>query len=311
MQQAARNEHLTTIYDLRYAPVTFDFGTFLVIADCIRQIRGYPDLSVNVLSNEFRLKTPRDRGTSRQEKLWRINNIFQGIASLLPSISDFNISRTPPTPITGNLFPYEWQSTYKKGYIVPYLARYILGLYQEGANPIVFQASEMSRSAINTLYGNNYITLTLRNSRQQMDRNTDLEVWYRFYQYVQSSGYQVVVIPDQEDLLSEKKFTAYPWQTFEAAAINLDLRFALYENAAANFCSSNGPCSLMFYGDCSVYQFDQLKGRETPEKFWLWNLGFEPGGNYPWAKPDQVMTWKPSDYNTLCRYFDACRERVA
>ena len=27
---------LRCLYDLRYAPVTFDFGTFLAVADCVR-----------------------------------------------------------------------------------------------------------------------------------------------------------------------------------------------------------------------------------------------------------------------------------
>lgn len=311
MKNSHSNERLTAIYDMRYAPATFDFGTFLIIADCIRQIRNYGGMTVNILSHEFRSKTPRDVATSRAEKLWRISNIFQGVSSLLPSIKEFNINQDPPQKFDGNLFPYEWQPGYKEGYIVPYLARYVLDLYREGANPNVLRASEMALTTINNLYGNNYITFTLRNSRQQDDRNTNLDEWYRFYQYIQAAGIQVVVIPDQEDLFTDKKFAAYPWQVFESAAINLDLRFALYENAMSNFCTSNGPCSLLFYSNCSVYQFDQLKGNNTQREFWTRNLGFEPGGNYPWCRKDQVMTWQPSEFKLLCQYFDACKEQAA
>jgi len=304
-------QRLTAIYDMQYAPATFDFGTFIVLADCIRQIRKYTGISVHVLSQEFRLKTARDTSTTQVEKIWRISNIFQGVSSLLPSIKGFNINQGPPQAFTGNLFPYEWTPAYKEGYFVPYLARYVLDLYREGANPNVLRASEMASAHIRKLYGANYITITLRNSLHQSERNTNLDVWFKFYKYVDALGVQVVIVPDQEDLLSNREFSKYPWPVFESAAISLDLRFALYENSSANFCSANGPCSLMFYSNCSVYQFDQLKGTKTQAEFWSRILGFESGGNYPWSRADQVMTWQPSDLNNLCQYFDVSREQVA
>ncbi|PCJ19736.1 MAG: hypothetical protein COB04_05355 [Gammaproteobacteria bacterium] len=301
---------LTAIYDMRYSPATFDFGSFLVIAECLRQANDYSEIMVNILTNEFRAKTNRDIHTPAFEKRWRINNIMEGISRLLPSITGLNISRKPAKDVSGMIFPQDWTAEYKKGLDSPYAPKLIKQLYDLGASPRVFCASEYARSSINSLYSNNYCTLTLRNSRYQLERNTDLAVWYQFYQYVEAAGYQVVVIPDQEDLLSGQLYMKYPWQSFDVAAMDLDLRFALYENSVANFCSSNGPCSLLFYSDCPVYQFDQLKGKQTDEKFWQPFLGFNVGSNYPWSKANQIMTWKPSSLSNLCHYFDLFLSQV-
>jgi hypothetical protein len=86
----------------------------------------------------------------------------------------------------------------------------------------------------------------------------------------------------------------------------MGVRFGLYELAKTNFCSSNGPSAPMFYSNCSVYQFDQLRGTgmHADHTFWRNINGIEVGENFEWNRPDQRQTWVNSDFETLKKYYD-------
>jgi len=294
---------LITLYDLRYLPITFDFCTFLVLADCYRQLVNKHKLALYILAHEMRMSSPREISTPMPEKIWRINNIFQGVASLLPSVEEVTITYRP-LKLDAQVFPPDFPKTFDPDYIPPYLACHVLDLYNQGANPKVLQASEHAVSLVDQLYREDYVTLTLRTSQQQPERNPDMNEWYQFYQYVRSCGLKVIVVPDQEDLLSHRRFKTFDWEVFEGAAINHDLRLALYQHAQMNFGSSNGPCILMFFSNCPVMQFDLLRGARTTRKFWENVNGFPVGDNYPWSAPDQMMIWENSSFETLKAYFD-------
>ncbi|PCJ19735.1 MAG: hypothetical protein COB04_05350 [Gammaproteobacteria bacterium] len=304
MKSRVTQDSLTAIYDLRYAPTSYDFGIFLVLADCINQLRGQGSFSVNVLCNDYQSRGQGVEKLSRQERIWKARNIFQSLSSLVPNIDEFKIITGPPPPLIGNLFPFNWTYSYRKSYLESYVARNAVELYYEGANPNVFRSTEMAREYVAEKYKTRYVTLSLNNSIHN-EYGTDLDAWYRFYQYIESFGFDVFVIPDQEDLLFFRKFKSYPWKVFESASINLDLRFSFYEHAATNFCNFSRLTSLLFYSKAPVIQFDQLINGERDEPFWAENFGFKPGEQYPWASAEQIMTWELSGFDRLCQYFDA------
>jgi hypothetical protein len=304
MSQSAADKKpslLHTLYDLSKAPVTFDFGAFLVIADCYRQLINLDYLSLTIYQRHFRGTSARDHLMPMDEKFWRIRNIFHGCQTLLPTITETRYTSFWPTDLQGHTFPPDLSIQHSI-----YMANAVVELHAQGANPRVFRPTSYATRQVRSVYGKNYVTLTLRTSKYFEDHNSDLDEWYRFSQYLKQKGYRCVVLPDQEDALTQKHYRKYDWTAFEAGAFDLDLRYALYSGAATNFCPANGPTSLLFYTPYSVYQFDQLRGgmMHSDKDFWRKLNGFDVGLDFPWSKEDQRMTWVDSSFETLCEWFE-------
>lgn len=279
---------LRCIYDLRFAPVTFDFGLYLALADCARQLLKRDSLDITIRAGEYRQASDRDKSTPESEKEWRIHNILLPCTAILPTVKRVTIRHDDGGPYD---FPLDYPRT-------PYLAADIAQYHLKGADPKAFKAPEHARTL--AAREDPYVTLTLRQSKHFPERNVNPVDWLRIANHIEASGYQVVVVPDQEDTEASEPFDGI----YMPAAMNLSLRLALYEGASMNFCSANGPTALMFYSHCPVIQFDQLRGNVVSPQQWRKLNGFPINQQFPWAAPNQLMTWKDSSFDTLKEAFE-------
>jgi hypothetical protein len=289
---------LRCLYDLRHAPVTFDFGIYLALADCARQLLKRDSLDITIRAGEYRQATPRDKETPESEKEWRIHNILLPCTAILPTVRRVSVRYDDGGPYD---FPLNQRT--------PYLARDVLKYHQRGADPKVFKAPEHAKTIVKR--DKPYVTLTLRESKHFPERNIDILEWAKFAQHLGDAD-RVVVIPDAESPdLPEARFPEFCEDL--PAAFNLSLRLALYEGAQMNFCSSNGPTALMFYSHCPVIQFDQLRGGTFSAQQWAGLNGFPVGQQHPWSNPNQLMTWTDSTFVTLKEAFDTwtCKQAAA
>lgn len=299
---------LRVLYDLRYAPITFDFAIFLALAECVRQVKGAGCLDVTIRADGWRNQTARDRDMSLAEKQWRLKSITAACCEVMPTVANVRVLKRPDPEAYD--FPANHPTGYDPAYRPPYLARDVLRLYGMGADPRAYTAPAFAHEAIAHI-PKPYVTLTLRQSRHFAARNVDLEDWWAFHNHLCDDNHTVVVIPDTEDVMGERTFSMFGWNALEAASMDLRLRLALYENAMMNVCSSNGPGALMFYSKAPVIQFDQTRGGVfTPEK-WLAANGFPVGGQYPWSAPNQRMTWTDSTYENLVSQFAGAMKEAA
>lgn len=301
------------IYDLNYAPTTFDFGHFLAIAECKRQLfsRASEGIHLTILADLYRDSTNRDRITKSYEKDWRLKNIILGCCSILPTIKDIHLI----TDVSNvHKEQYDWPVGYgreiskirrqspnndPKSVALPVYARAMVEMYKNGVNPSVLTASRYAQALAKGVTPKKYFTLTLRTSWLYADRNVNLDDWYKFYEFLVSEGHAVVVIPDHEDYFSSKTYKAYDWEVCAPACLNVELRMAVYEAAQLNFCSSNGPPSLMYYSNARFLQFDQLRGNELSDNFWVKVNGIPIGESFPWSSNLQKLVWKDSSFETL------------
>jgi len=280
------------VWDTRQCPITFDFAFFLAAMDCYRQL-SCPDKDVQLMvqTKGFRSASARDTIMEEDEKAWRLKSVIRDTCDLLPSIKTLVLTQDEfPADETYN-YP-----NYQKGR-VPYEAKDVAELFQMGAKPHVLTAPPFAKKV--TKFRKPFVTLTLRTSRFYQSRNADLGDWFKFYQYLRADGLTVMVVPDHEDVLVSQQYLQYDWFCYTPASLDIRLRFALYERAVMNFGSSNGPIGAAFLSNAPMLQFDQLRGGVVTKEFWANTNGFEVGGQFPWSKPTQRMTWTDSTFENL------------
>lgn len=285
---------LRCVYDLRMAPVTFDFSHFLVACECARQLLERDSFSVTILADGYRKQTERDVNTPQDEKAHRIYGILLQCTPLFPHLTELIVTTEPTCR------DFEYPNQYPSGG-TPYSAGQIVEFHKAGAKVSCIEAPAFAK----TLVPDVDITLTLRASRHFPDRNVNTDDWQALYDHLIKEGYSVLVVPDQEDprLGSEQ-------DEYIPAAFDMRLRYALYQKARFNVVSSNGPASLLQFTDCPHIIFDQYRGGVfTPDMYERMN-GIPAGSQLPWSRPDQTIAWVDSTADTLIDRVDKALEVV-
>jgi hypothetical protein len=285
---------LDAVYDLRNAPSTFDFGTFLVVCSQMAQMHGRDSINVTIRAGMYRSKTDRDKLVSEPEKEWRILSILLQLCSLVPMVKTYTVDYLPPL---------DFQET--EPLPVPYQASWVSAAwFQRDVSPQVMKAPTYAKTLVPDKCD---VTLTLRQSKTFKDRNpASLDDWHRVYLELKRRGLVVRVVPDVEDILHDQKYAEHDWMpdVFTPAAWDMRIRLALYENTSLNIGSANGPVAIMAYTkDCKYLMFDNLRGGWTPEK-WAEMHGTKPGGQLPWCGLDQRVTHLDSTYENMIAEFD-------
>ena len=83
---------LNVYYDLKYAPATFDFAHFLSFSNAVRQDLKSNDMSINIICEQFRQKSTRDKLLEVSERKWRVNHILLKLANLIPEVSSVTVN---------------------------------------------------------------------------------------------------------------------------------------------------------------------------------------------------------------------------
>jgi hypothetical protein len=154
------------------------------------------------------------------------------------------------------------------------------------------------------LNGRTPVTITLREAAHWPGRNSNLEAWANFGRYLKRKGEDVIFVRDTacgNELLEQ--FETWPQASFHVAD-----RMALYQEAKINLFVSNGPAGLGIFSDQPYLYFQRLLHDEeyaphNPD-WWVRNEGISEGEQWPWARPDQRMIWKPDDYRKLCEAWE-------
>lgn len=144
------------------------------------------------------------------------------------------------------------------------------------------------------------VVITLRESEHYPHRNSDLDVWVAFAEYLKRNGEKVVFVRDTAKAYEQIE----GFRTFPAASTNLHWRAALYATAKMNLFVSNGPTTLCFFSDWPYMTFIKPEADGHPyapstPSFWRDQNGMEMGEQFPWARDDQRILWTAPTYETL------------
>ena len=217
-------------YDLGHYPITYDFTGWMVRAEQARQEKNWENLHIAFQPGEddgFRLKTLRDYQFTKARKEFRLQNLLVPLARLVPSVSEATILREKLDVATPHFNIFN-------------------DIFRAPLSP--FRATEVAKSAVVSMYPKRYMTITLRQSDVQVERNSRQEQWAKVAKWASKHGLNVVVVPDTEALLQGKKQVVWPTECIPAA-MNMDIRLALYEMAQFNCFTSGGPFTLAAFAE--------------------------------------------------------------
>ena len=144
------------------------------------------------------------------------------------------------------------------------------------------------------------VTITLREAAYSSHRNSNIDEWLKFAEYLIAQGERVLFVRDT-------KCAADPiegYETCPAASIDIDVRLALYESAKANLFVSNGPWSLGLFGSRPWLMFNQIDAMDpyppNTNQWWVNFHGIGVGEQFPWSRPDQRIVWLKDTFVDMC-----------
>lgn len=132
-----------------------------------------------------------------------------------------------------------------------------------------------------------YVTITLRKSFRNEFRNSNVEAWMKFKEYLEAQGKRVAVLPECEQ-----------------APLDVEYRMALYANAEMNFGASNGPLSLCHMSEAPYLTLNMAPADKTGKGYmdmesFMAKGGFPIGSNFSFRTARQALVWKPDTFENI------------
>jgi len=171
------------------------------------------------------------------------------------------------------------------------------------------RASEGAAAQVSGLLaGVKPVVITLREAEHWPHRNSNVEAWLQFADWLKAQGELVIFVRDTAKAMLPLSHPTYP-----AASIDIDIRTALYAAAKAHLGVSNGPATIPWFLDIPSLLFLDVKPDDYPyqpntARFLREQMGLEVGGQFPWLRPDQRFVWAPDNFHAIV---DAWREWIA
>lgn len=294
---------LYTYYDLRYGPLTFDFASFLVLSNALRQKLKLKYLSVQIINYHLRNLSIRERATSMAEKKFRVLNILCKLPHLIPEVIDFKLNNDSLDKINFPAFPGGYPPSPKQEFMLPYTMNHLREFYNDDEiNLRPFKSSEWANTLINNNFDSNTISISLRNTKFDDIRNSNLEEWYKVYKTIKDSKYRPIIIPDIEDIMGEKKYLKFDWEVFIPASMDIDLRLALYERSFDNLAINNGTSSLLYFSNSfyKVFKFVTPGSNTANTDYHKKILDINWGENLKFSsKNHQIIIWDQDSYKVI------------
>ena len=315
---------LFAFYDLKVAPVTFDFLWFLAASELRRRRSGLKSIHVVIVPGPHdgvrRERDDYEMAVDPQARRARIHNILIPACRLLPSCTGLTLAA----------------SRAEAAYLRSVVARHVLPTDYEPALPVFagphscLEAARQGEPDIACLRApaeelraidawakanageRRIVTLTLRRYGYMPARNSNLSAWTSFARELDASRYLPVFIPDTNDSIEGMPAELREFTVFPEAAWNVALRMALYERAYVNLGVNNGPMGLAWLNARVRYATLKIETADVPQttlKF-IRSFGFEPGKSLPFATPLQEWVWEDDTPDVITAAFNRLTERI-
>lgn len=212
-------------YELSKSPATFDYINFLIRAEQERIGRQQDAISIRISYGE-RKQSPRDLIFGPDRKMWRINNLLIPLSRCLPSVADVAIGEGNQT-----LGYLPFKVPQKPVFKAPGGATQIVnGYLEDKPNPV---------------------SITLRQSDFEQQRNSDIKAWVKVAQWLKGHGYTPIMVPDTEAELYGASYQIGT-ESYPAASLYPEIRLALFEQCVVNLMSAGGPMELALHADVPI-----------------------------------------------------------
>ena len=292
---------LYAVYDLDCSPVSYDFAHFLASA-----FEAAKDRKVHVVvcpGNNNGWRTNDHKPITDEEREWRLTHILVPLAKMCGMGITLAMSRMDAAMIVrgADVFPPEWAFNRPiQGYRTKPLNECV-PLWNGLGMSASCRAKQFVSDWVETwLPGNGpLVTITLRETHTPT-RNSTLEAWASAANTLVNLGHRVAIIRDTEK--AGQALHGWPGmsQTCQAAAIDLDVRLALYEKATVNAGRNGGPMTLLFMANlpyliwgvlAQPYKDEQGRQHFVPTPALMKSFGL-PVGEQLHHSPHQRFLWE-------------------
>ena len=289
--------HLSIVYDFTAMPVTFDGVVALCGAAALATDAPAGDnlCTITFVRDSYRQVSQRDRDYSEPIKKWRSENILVRAAGLIKNVKAVTISDTRDVRIAKEdlLYPFDWSPDSPKP--LPYNWQMLNFLDNKGVDFRLMksgsQALEFMRSYLSDDKKN--VSLSVRAADYNENRDSKLEDWKSLYRSLEDAGYHCVIIPDQKLAMSGDKSFFPRERVAWSAAIDLELRLAIYESCYGNITWTGGHSSILWLSQCNFINFGSLNSSLQISNNWYWNTYSEisTDTNIPFFLKNQIYDW--------------------
>lgn len=261
-------------YDFSCAPSSYDFLTWLIIAEMNRRERGFE----GPLKVAFRAG-PKDgfRDDVLPVETEGRRQIFENV--IRPSLKLVGAVESDEA-LDGCRYHYTMN-------MVSEAAR-------NGVDVPMFKATAEDLARVDDyLNGQRPIVITLREAEHWPQRNSNVDAWVKFAEWVKEP---VVFVRD-----TAKADEPLPFPTCPEASKDIGFRTALYERAKINLFVSNGPGVIPVYSDYPYLMMKPLADDYIVkmEDWWRKGIGVEPGEQFPWTNPNQRIAWCDDTFENI------------
>lgn len=283
---------ITAYYDLKSSPITFDFIYFIAAAVAYAKSLGSNLIDVTLVADAWRVLTPREKKYTASDRIWRLWNLQAQIVQITPNVRNFSIMHSPPEFINPDSYPVNYNP--RSNYLTPYSVKNVVRFHELGIDVRCFNASRKAREIASkiSIESGKFVTLTPRTAGFDSARDSCLSDWFEAYKKLVSDGYEVVVIPDQDDVLGAKRYSSFPWRVLPEVSMSLDLKLAFYQMASANVISSGGNIGPVIFSSAPFVIVKSVNEASpvATEGFHA-AQGFPVGSQYPWFSKNQSFAW--------------------
>ena len=311
--QVTTNDELVAVYDLRMESITYDFAFFISSAESFmiknkkKTFVVYIIKEKNFSSEDSLYAAVVDNASLR----WRFENIIIPLISAYSACSGYSILPVDSIDVLlKNRLVYP--DMYDGKYYMPSMDYRdvfdLLNTYgftgfsasQQGISYIELWLKERGYRA------DKLVTITIRSYGYDESRNSNVNDWVRFSEWLEKIGYIPVFILDTDaSFLLDNRFDNCT--IFREICWNIGLRVALYEVAYLNYVSA-GPASVAQLNKKARYISMNLivDGSLQAKKdvFETYGLQVEKDKRYAFAGKHQILSWKEDVFENIVEEFN-------
>jgi len=319
-------------YDLSVSPATYDILSFLYSSEIERLKKNCSHIHLLIITgpeNGFRrgsLKSynselPSNAQISISNLQGRLHNIVLPCYQLLPSIQSVSYfgSRNECMVFLNQFSPLTYPENYRVlapvsgyGWTKYWRAKDLYNKYD-----VKFEAPAYAHIYVESWikqrsHGKKVVSITLREGKYSVKRNSLLAEWIRIAEEIIKKGYFPVFVRDTENSPEPPEPTFTDTFTFPEASVHIPIRVALYEQAFLNLAVSGGPPACCICNKNTPYllfKFVTECGETTEERFR--RSGLEPGSQPSVCGPYQKWVWKDDTYDVIMEEFLEMVEKLA
>lgn len=271
------------VYNVPSGSISYDFIAWLIDAEMTRQIENEP----GPLRVHFWFGRDGKAGLYDDSQRRMFHNVIRPALALVGAVEDED-------------------AKYGRDYRNRHLRMVVT--HSAVADVPKLKATQRGRTLIKDWLGEGPapVTITLREAKHWPHRNSLIDEWIRFANYLEAKGERVIFVRDAD----KAEVPLHGFDVCGLAASDLHCRMALVEASRMNLYVANGPCELAKFSDAPWLIFTPIEPDDSVYRantgwFWRAHVGIDVGQQYPWSRPkDQRIVWEQATYDTLVKAWE-------